>query len=157
MSKYRAYLLIGLIGLVAFLPAFIFRVYVTDWSSCTLTLSNDTNVSSNVAFCRKIGDSLEVNGLIQWNGAGAGGTFTVSPDGYTFNTDKMAGGTNTANGTATILGTSEWFENGVAFKDLGTIYNGSNAVRFHENPGNLQGTAISSGDAVRVSFSVPVQ
>lgn len=128
---------------------------ITDMVSApTVALSSGTNVSLSQHFQRREGDHIRQRGLITWNGAGAGGTFTVSLGGYTIDTNKINSSTQN-----TIEGYAMWLDNGTARKAVGVTYNSTTGIQFEEltsSAGVLVGTGFASGDVLSYEIVVPI-
>jgi len=136
------------------LSAYLAGTTIGDWQSYTPTQINTTNVNFNAAYWRRVGDSIEVTGRTTWNGAGAGGQWTVQlPSGLTFNSSK----TNTI-ADDTVFGVFSFRNSGVAWRSGNVVYGSTNTVKFTiENSGNnVQGTDFDTNDTLNYQFSAPI-
>lgn len=123
---------------------------LSNWTSFTPTLNSTTNVGTNVGRWRRVGDSIEVNVVVKWTGAGAAGTFTVAlPNSLSIDDAKSPN-------ALAILGPAVWWDT-VKNNIGGTRRNSSTSVLV-----DIQGaTAFASSSAaanhyVDVRFTVPV-
>lgn len=128
----------------------------TDWTTYTPTQLNGTNVSANVSYWRRVGDSMEVTGKVTWNGAGAGaGAWTTTlPSGFTIDTTKINSTTEN-----TILGVGQWFNNGTARQGVNIMYNTTTNWAYEEvtgSAGALVGTGFANGDELNWFARFPI-
>lgn len=134
---------------------YVYGTPITDMASVsTVTLSSGTNVNLSQHFQRREGDHIRQRGYITWNGAGAGGTFTVSLGGYTIDTNKINSSTQNS-----IEGYAMWLDNGTARKAVGVMYSTTTAIQFEDltsSSGVLAGTGFASGDVLSYEIVVPV-
>lgn len=121
-------------------------------------VSYSPNVSSpgiltNSGKWRRVGDMMEIEVYIEWNGSGGGGTLLIDiPSGYTIDTAKIA------NTTASRLGGGQWLDSGTAYYDVSVAYSDTNSVRFMQTGGAayLDGSAFASGDQMKFNIMVPI-
>lgn len=128
----------------------------TDSVEYTATLSDATNVSFQKTTYSRDGEDIIIKGRITWNGAGAGGTFTVSlPPGLTLNTKSPLH----VGGGVTTMGVAAWFDNGgpTAFVVAAVNYASTSTVRFQIPDGSLLvGTDFANGDELTFFYRAPV-
>lgn len=126
---------------------------VTDWIAYTPTLNSNTSVASNTAYHRRVGDSIEIQGLVTYNGVGAATPLTISlPTGLTLNTSKLSSGSSSS------VGTGYWSDAGTAFKNIMARANTSSFAFYdHGGAGTLGSNAFANGDVVSYSVLIPVQ
>lgn len=93
-----------------------------------------------------------------YNATSAGGNYTIPfPTGIKIDFTRMVhNNTVFSNQSAMLVGQGQWMDQGAAFKHLNVMVANASAVIVNENPGILQGTSISTGDSVKLQFSVPV-
>lgn len=133
---------------------YIYGTPITDWVAYTPTQLNTTNVNFNTAYWRRVGDSIEVSGRTTWNGAGAGGQWTVQlPSGLTFDTTKTGSSAND-----TSFGIVNFLDSGVNWRTGNVIYGSTTTVKFTVDSAtdNLLGSGFTSGDAINYKFSGPI-
>lgn len=133
---------------------YIFGSPVSDYSAYTPTLSNNTGVSSNTAYYRRVGDNIEVNGRVLFNNTGAGAEFTVSlPSGMSIDSAKTA-----TTMDETSFGIFQFKDNGVSFRTGNVVYASATSVRFNldSSTQSILGTGLTSGDTLNYIFKVPV-
>jgi hypothetical protein len=126
---------------------------VTDWTAYTPTLNSNTSVSTNIAYYRRVGDSLEVEGQVTYNGAGNASTFTVSlPSGLSMDTAKIAAA------STGVLGNGYWSDSGTGFFDLIIRSNTSTTIAAYQTSGtaSFNTTVIANGDTLNYKFTVPI-
>jgi len=131
---------------------------VTDLVTYTPTLNSTSNVSSNVAYWRRDGDSIEVRGRIVWNGAGHNSTLSVQlPSGLTLDTSKISYN-NT--GDATKVGYGDWLDSGTDFNTLSVVKTGTNLTTVYfiidQGTGVFNSNACANGDEVSYFFKLPI-
>lgn len=121
-------------------------------------VSYSPNVSSpgiltNSGKWRRVGDMMEIEAYVEWNGSGGGGTLLVDiPSGYTIDTAKIA------YTTSSRLGGGQWLDSGTAYYDVSVVYADTNSVRFMQTGGTayLDGSAFTSGDQMKFNIMVPI-
>lgn len=145
--------------------SYVYGTPITDWNSCTLTstwVANTTLTSR----CRRVGDELEVKGLVTLSGAPTAAALSMTlPSGYTIDTSKLPGSTSSKE----PLGFSRAIDAGVANYGPSTIiYSNTTTVSFYSanaastalvEPNNITNTnpfTFGSGDTVEYNFSVPI-
>jgi len=128
---------------------------VTDWVTFAANVSS-VGVATNVGKWRRVGDSMELQMNITFNGAGSGGNLLLSlPSGFTIDTTKLAG---SLGGGATV-GAGSWFDSGTAEKPGAVQALSSTQVGLITDAGStnaLPGTSLASGDIVRIEALVPI-
>lgn len=128
------------------------RYIPSEYNSYTPGLDSTTNVSVREASWRRQGDLIYIEGVIEWNGAGAGSLILDIPSGLTIDTAKLY---NSASTTDNRRGSFNLFGTG----SLGgyVTYSDSNSVRFISNAGSfVTGSARVSGDVVNFNFNLPI-
>ena len=121
-------------------------------------VSYSPNVSSpgiltNSGKWRRVGDMMEIEVYVEWNGSGGGGGLLVDiPSGYTIDTAKLA------NTPGSRLGGGQWLDSGTAYYDVSVVYSDTNSVRFMQTGGAsyLDGSAFASGDQMKFNIMVPI-
>lgn len=93
-----------------------------------------------------------------YNGTSAGANYTIPfPTGIKIDFTRMVhNSTVFSNQSAMVVGHGQWLDQGLSFKHLHVMVANASAVIVNDNPGILQGTGISTGDSVKLQFSVPV-
>jgi hypothetical protein len=96
-------------------------------------------------------------GYIDWNGNGAGTTFTVELHGLTIDDSKLPAAATTNN----HLGAATWFDNGTGFKVLtvkkSTSSNATGLIFSEIGANNLwDGSQAASGDILFFDFDLPI-
>lgn len=87
---------------------------ITDFVTYTPTLNSNTNVSSNVSYWRRSGDSMEIHGRVAYSGVGNSSQLSLSlPTGYVIDSTKI----NTTASTGTI-GYWGWYDDAGASAGL---------------------------------------
>lgn len=126
---------------------------VTDWVAFTPTLNSNTSVSSNTAFYRRVGDSVEVEGQITYSGAGDASTLTVSlPTGFSIDTAKITSSTKSS------LGSGWWADSGTGFFTLNARANTSTTIAFYQTSGtgSFNSSVTANLDEIRYFYKVPI-
>lgn len=126
---------------------------LTAWTAYTPTVSDTTSVNLRSGFWRRIGDSMELRVGVEWNGGGAGATFTVElPSGYTMDTAKLP-----AN-TVLSLGTGQWYDASTSRKIVAVRYNSTTTVAFDVSAGTslLNGTDFADQDDLTFQILIPI-
>lgn len=124
-------------------------------NSFTPTFSDETNISTKAASWTRVGDKMHLTAYAEWDGGGAGTTFTVSlPTGYTIDTSRLEdiGASNA------IDGFGRWQDAGTAFVPLQAKYNSTTTIRWEElTTANIwDGSQAASGDSIFLSVTVPI-
>lgn len=117
--------------------------------------ANATNVQFNVGSYYFIGDRLmSIDGHVGFSGVGGPGeVLELSlPSGYQFDTDRLYGGTATANQTRTIVGFGEWFDSGAGFALLRSSYYTATTFVFNNPTQLITLDGLASGDAVKFNI-----
>ena len=125
----------------------------TDWVSYSPNVSS-VSISSNLGRWRRVGDTLEVEGQITFNGAGSNSTLTINiPAGLSIDSAKL---TSNSNG---IVGSGYWADAGVGFFNLTVRPNTSNTIAFYQTSGtaSFNSSVAASGDVIAFNFKVPIQ
>lgn len=125
---------------------------VTDWVSYAPNMSS-TGILTNSGRWRRIGDTMEVECYIEWNGSGGGGGLLLDiPAGFSIDTAKLS------LSTGSKLGEAERLDSGVAYYGVSVAFSDSNSVRFMQTSGSafLAGSDFTAGDQLKVNFKVPI-
>lgn len=125
----------------------------TDWVSYAPNMSSP-GILTNSGRWRRIGDTMEVECYVEWNGAGGGGGLLLDiPTGFSIDTAKLS------LSTGSRLGSGERLDTGIAYYALDVVYSDSNSVRFMQTSGTayLAGSDFTSGDQLKANFSIPIQ
>lgn len=93
-----------------------------------------------------------------YNATSAGGNYTIPmPSAYKINLAHMASNQSAfSNASAMTVGSGQWQDAGVSFKQLHVMYLNESAFVVNENPGLLQGTSMGTADSVKLNIRVPV-
>lgn len=128
-----------------------------------VTLNNGTtNVTSKKCFWY-VDDwgYMHVDGNAVFSGAhGAGAILTVEvPGGYQIDTDRLPGGTSTANADNSVLGLMDQWIQGAGWKAGGwfALYATATTVRFRDTSGFLVDSSTASGDGIKFILKIPVR
>jgi len=126
---------------------------VTDWQSYTPTITNGGTTSTNTGKWRRVGDSIELQTLQIFSGAGSAANLLIAPPtGITFDTTKTNGLNN--------VGAGSWFDASANQEQTGTsvaVSSTNVGVFIDDNGGTIvQGNQIASGDYIRLQIMLPV-
>lgn len=125
----------------------------TNWTSYTPTLTNGGTTSTNVGWWRRVGDTMEIQAVAIFTGAGAAGSFTVGlPSGYTMDTTSKST-------TSAHFGTCIWYDQSTPVERTGWCGTSNSTSLWVVPDGNssiLQGNSLASGDYIRVQARVPI-
>jgi hypothetical protein len=130
---------------------------VSDWKSYTPTLTWVSNVSSNTAFWRRVGDSLEVEGNIVVSGAPTSATLTVTlPSGLSVDTAKLS----TSSTGSAVVGLATANDSGNTHVGKAE-YLSTTTIRFSGDDGTSVWNATNpftfgASDEVSYRFTVPI-
>lgn len=130
---------------------------VTDWQTYTPTLSWVSNVSTNTAKWRQVGDSAEVEGLVVLNGAPTSATFTTSPPAAcTIDTAKMTA----SSAGSTSLGIASGDDSGNVHVGVVSYGGTTTTIRVYGDDGTSTWTQAvpftwGSGDELKIKYTVP--
>ena len=125
---------------------------VTDWVSYSPNMSSP-GILTNSGKWRRVGDSMEVECYIEWNGSGGGGGLLLDiPAGFSIDTAKIS------LSTSSKLGEAERLDTGVAYYGVSVTFSDSNSVRFMQTSGSafLAGSDFTAGDQLKANFKVPI-
>ena len=126
-------------------------------ASYSPTISNTDTVSSSVFKYWREGKYLNIDGILNYNGVGAAGTVTITiPTGLVMDTSHLSSGTNTANATATLLGSGQWFDSGVGWKSCWPRYNSTTTFNIATVNQAWSNDIAGNGDSIQVRVIVPV-
>lgn len=127
---------------------------MTDWVAYTPTLNSNTGVSTNTAYWRRNGDSLEVQGTVVYSGAGANSAFSSSlPTGLVIDTSKVP----TAASEANPLGAASFFDSGSGAKPAITVYNNTTSIYIsHATTGVVNTNTMTASDKLEYTYTVPI-
>ena len=130
---------------------------VTDWQSYTPTLNSNTSVSSQSFFWRRVGDSIEVQGTVQYSGVGAATDFTFTlPSGLSSDATRIP-----ANGIASTLGYFQWYDDAGSAASRNGMVERLTATSFFlrradtSNP--LITNVLAANDRITLFAKVPIQ
>lgn len=124
----------------------------TDMVSYSPNVSSPAIVTNSGKW-RRVGDMMEIEVFVEWNGAGGGGGLLIDiPSGYTIDTAKLA------SATTSRVGGGQWLDNGTAYYDVSVIYSDTNSLKFMQTSGTayLDGSAFASGDQMKFNAMVPI-
>jgi hypothetical protein len=124
----------------------------TDWESYTPTLNSTTGVASSAAKWRRVGDSMEIAGYVQYNGTGTATVFTFSiPAGVTIDLAKTPAPSDAIGENFGYWG---WFNNAGAVTSQGgyVYYSNSTSVTLLRSDNNNVVTSDIFAAADRVTF-----
>jgi hypothetical protein len=125
---------------------------VTDWVSYAPSVST-VGVLSSAAYWRRVGDSIQIEGRIDFNGAGSASTLTVSlPSGITSDSAKLTSLSSSS------IGGGYWSDSGVGFFTLLARSNTSTTFSFYQQAGtaSFNTTVCASGDVITYNVKIPV-
>lgn len=125
---------------------------VTDWVSYAPSVST-VGVLSSAAYWRRVGDSIQIEGRIDFNGAGSASTLTVSlPSGITSDSAKLTSLSSSS------IGGGYWSDSGVGFFTLLARSNTSSTFSFYQQAGtaSFNTTVCASGDVITYNVKIPV-
>jgi hypothetical protein len=122
------------------------------------TLYDTTNNVVDNAWWYREGPFMYGEVMIRWTGAGAGGAaFTVSiPSGYTIDTARLIGGSNTSNQLATNIGYSTYWNAGGTWYVTMTKFNTTSDMKFVVGGSTLLGTTFTTNYSLQVFYKVPI-
>jgi len=128
---------------------------IGDWQSYTPTRSETNNQTLGTNTYRRIGDSAQIIGRINWTGSGvAASTFTVTiPAGLSIDTAKIS-----ANSGSSIIGYFQWTDSGTNFR-TGTVHYASATTYLFivdSATSDFQSNAFASGDILTWQITVPI-
>ena len=125
---------------------------ITDWVSFNPSVST-VGVLSSAAYWRRVGDSIQIEGRIDFNGAGSASTLTVSlPSGITSDSAKLTSLSSSS------IGGGYWSDSGVGFFTLLARSNTSTTFSFYQQAGtaSFNTTVCASGDVITYNVKLPV-
>lgn len=136
--------------------SYVYGTPITDWIAYTSTLTNFT-VSSQKFYYRRVGDSMEIAGLMVLNAAPSSTLYWTMPSGFTIDSAKIDLTSNDGNyGTANIV-------RSVTANYQGAVQVGNSAGRFrivNSGGGNEWNATLpltfASGDRISVQASFPI-
>lgn len=131
----------------------VYGAPVTDWQSYTPTVTNGGTTSTNTGKWRRVGDSIEIQTLQIFSGAGSAANLLIAPPtGITFDTTKTNGLNN--------VGAGSWFDASANQEQTGTsvaVSSTNIGVFIDDNGGTIvQGNQIASGDYIRLQIMLPI-
>lgn len=125
-------------------------------TSVTPTLSDNSNIASNILFYYYDNRFMYGDGTIKWNGAGGGGTFSVQlPDSAVADTDLISSGTDYTQTGAARIGDVTWFNSGTS-NFHGPVYLLSNTTLQFYTSIVLPGTIFAASDKLTFKFKLPI-
>lgn len=132
---------------------------VSDWVAFTPTLNTNTAVASNIAFWRRVGDSIEVMGSVLYNAGGPNQTWnTYLPPGLTVNESKM----QLTSLTYDDVGGASYTQGGAAtFSNAYVNYTAGNTnfvslIRQDSSGARLNNNILVANDSVNYSYKLPI-
>ncbi len=121
------------------------------------TISNTDTVSSSVFKYWREGKYLAIDGILNYNNAGAAGAVTISlPTGLVIDTSYLSSGTNTASATATLLGHGQWFDAGVGWKACWPRYASTTTFNIATVNQAWSNDIAGNGDSIQIRVYVPI-
>lgn len=131
--------------------------------ACTITASASANMTLKNVFCWQIGDTLRIDGEMNFTGApGSGSIWRIQiPSGFTINTAKLPNGSATSGGEASRTGfCTAWDDADVGYRVLCPVFYDTggtqNQIKFVIGGGDLLDNAIANNDSINFSIEVPV-
>lgn len=143
---------------------YVYGTPITDWISYTPTGSWSTNTTYTGKW-RRVGDSMEVEGLISLAGAPTSATLTINlPTGYSIDTNKLSGNSTGAYPIVGLLVAADigstYYQGYLNFKSTTDLYAYvSNTSSTYNNAAPItQAVPFTFGntDAVYFSYKVPI-
>lgn len=131
---------------------------ITDWQSYTPTITNGGTTSTLNAFYRRSGDSLELQFLAIFSGAGGAGRLTVSlPSGLSADTSKtFASGV----AAAALIGSGAYTD-GASLRQVSPSLDTTTAIKFaygfNSTTLDVQGTDVANGFVFSFNVMIPIQ
>lgn len=125
---------------------------ITDWVNYAPNLST-VGILSNSAYWRRNGDSIEIEGRMEFNGGGSASTLTVGvPTGITIDTAKIVSLSSSS------IGVGYWSDSGVGFFTLIARSNNATTFSFYQQAGtaSFNTTVCASGDVITYNVKIPV-
>lgn len=125
---------------------------ITDWVNYAPNLST-VGILSNSAYWRRNGDSIEIEGRMEFNGGGSASTLTVGvPTGITIDTTKIVSLSSSS------IGVGYWSDSGTGFFTLVARSNTSSTFSFYQQAGtaSFDTTVCASGDVITYNVKLPV-
>lgn len=125
---------------------------ITDWVNYAPNLST-VGILSNSAYWRRNGDSIEIEGRMEFNGGGSASTLTVGvPTGITIDTAKIVSLSSSS------IGVGYWSDSGTGFFTLVARSNTSTTFSFYQQAGtaSFNTTVCASGDVITYNVKLPV-
>jgi hypothetical protein len=126
----------------------------TDWVAFNPTITNGGTTSSNAGYYRRVGDTLQIQVITLFTGAGSGSALTYTlPNSYVADTTKIAAGNSRLPGGSgswkISAGNQTEFAVQLASTTTVTFLNTGAAVA-------MLGSSLTSGDSVGFFFQVPI-
>lgn len=120
------------------------------------TTLNTTNVDINNLMYYRDGRFMIGEGLITWNGAGAGGTWSVTiPDSKVIDTNYLAGGTGVGSYNSSRVGDCTFYNNGTSTFSGPTYPLTTTTLQFFTSIA-LPGSIFANLDGLRYTFKLPI-
>ena len=129
--------------------------YIGPWQSYTPTLTNIPSVSTNTAFFRRNGESMEIQGRFRLSSTPTGTVELSLPSGYTIDFTSVAAST----GLDGVVGPADWYDSSVSqnkFLAVAIISTTNNTFRFDEGGAINFGANGATGDQIGYKFSIPI-
>lgn len=117
-----------------------------------------TNSTDNKAMWWRVGQTLWMEGRVQFPGANLGsGLLTVAvPSGLIINENALACGSNSYYSFTSLLGNATYFISGSGWKFLEPVHNDTTTIQFFENTQAMTVDLFAPGDAFSYNVSVPI-
>lgn len=125
---------------------------ITNWVSYSPNLST-VGILSSSAYWRRTGDSIEIEGRMEFNGGGSASTLTVGvPTGITIDTTKIV------SLSSSNIGVGYWSDSGTGFFTLLARSNNATTFSFYQQGGtaSFNTTVCASGDVITFNVKLPV-
>jgi len=125
---------------------------ITDWVNYAPNLST-VGILNSSAYWRRNGDSIEIEGRMEFNGGGSASTLTVGvPTGITIDTAKIVSLSTSS------VGVGYWSDSGTGFFTLLARSNTSTTFSFYQQAGtaSFNTTVCASGDVITYNVKLPV-
>jgi hypothetical protein len=123
------------------------------------TLSNTDVVatSSFIWYRSQDGAFCIIDGQITFNGVGAAGALTFTlPGGSSMATSLLPGGTNTGNGTGSLMGHGQWWDQATAWKVLFPKYASTTTIGFTDVNQQFANNEAKNGSSLNFNIKVPI-
>ena len=135
----------------------VYGAPVTDWKSYTPTIVSGGTTTSNAGNYRQVGDSMNINIITIYSGAGSAAALTYQlPSGFSIDSTKLP----SASADQSVVGVCQWYDASTSQERTGSVvYKSATTVALViDNNGSavLQGSALGNLDWIRLNFIVPI-